>query len=90
MNTLYFDNTISPKAVNDFFKNQKQAGNEIHCIQIYKDDKIVMSASQNPYDVKDKRELYSLSKTFTSTAIGIASDMGLLNVDEKIVDIFPD
>ena len=90
MSTFFKTNDISPKAVNEFFAKQNQAGNEIHCIKIYKDGKIILDASQNPYDVKDKRELYSLSKTFTSTSIGIASDMGLLKVDEKIIDIFPD
>lgn len=33
---------------------------------------------------------YSLSKNFTATAIGIASDMGLLSLDDPIVKFFTD
>lgn len=33
---------------------------------------------------------YSLSKNFTATAIGIASDMGLLTLDDYIIKFLPD
>ena len=34
--------------------------------------------------------LYSFSKSLTATAIGFAEQEGILSLDEKIVDIFPD
>jgi CubicO group peptidase (beta-lactamase class C family) len=34
--------------------------------------------------------LYSLSKSFTSTAIGLGISEGLLSIDDKIVDLLPD
>ena len=34
--------------------------------------------------------LYSLSKSFTSTAIGIAADEGRLGLDDKVISFFPD
>jgi CubicO group peptidase (beta-lactamase class C family) len=34
--------------------------------------------------------LYSLSKSFTSTAVGLAVSEGLLNVEETVVSFFPD
>ncbi len=37
-----------------------------------------------------RRNIYSASKTFTSAAVGIALREGLLSLDEKLVDIFPD
>ena len=77
-------------AVNRFFRKQKDCRNEIHCIEIYEKGSLILRTSQHPYSCEDKRELYSLSKTFTSTSIGIAQDMGLLNVEERIVGIFPD
>ena len=33
--------------------------------------------------------LYSASKSVTSTAIGMAVDEGLLDIDERLEDIFP-
>lgn len=37
-----------------------------------------------------RRNLYSASKSFTSAAVGIAQREGLLRIDEKLVDVFPD
>ena len=43
-----------------------------------------------PYDEKFRHPLYSFSKSLTATAIGFAEQEGILSLDEKIVDIFPD
>lgn len=43
-----------------------------------------------PYKLTDKREIFSLSKSFTSTAIGMLFDEGKLTVEDRIIDIFPD
>lgn len=40
--------------------------------------------------MSDKRHVYSVSKSFTSTAIGIAVSEGLLTVEDRIIDIFPE
>lgn len=90
MNTIWTDKDISAKAVNEFFAKQKEIGNEIHCLEIYEKEKTVLRIAQHPYTPDEKREVYSLSKTFTSTAVGVAVDNGLIDVNERIVNIFPD
>ncbi len=37
-----------------------------------------------------RRNIYSASKSFTAAAVGIAQKEGLLSVDERLVDAFPD
>lgn len=37
-----------------------------------------------------RRNVYSVSKSFTAAAVGIAASEGLLSLDEKLVDAFPD
>lgn len=37
-----------------------------------------------------RRNVYSVSKSFTAAAVGIAVNEGLLSLDEKLVDVFPD
>lgn len=37
-----------------------------------------------------RRNVYSVSKSFTAAAVGIAASEGLLSLDEKLVDVFPD
>jgi CubicO group peptidase (beta-lactamase class C family) len=39
---------------------------------------------------KDRRNIYSGTKSFTSAAVGLAVKEGLLSLDEKIIDCFPD
>lgn len=43
-----------------------------------------------PYDPMQPQTVYSLSKSFTSAAVGIAQGEGILTLDERIVDIFAD
>jgi len=38
----------------------------------------------------DKRELYSLSKSFTATAVGLAIAEGNLRIDDDVLKFFPD
>lgn len=57
---------------------------------IYKDGKIAASSVGAPYRFTDKRHVYSVSKTFTGTAIGIAVDEGLLTVEDSVISFFPD
>lgn len=43
-----------------------------------------------PYQKEDKVWVYSVSKAFTATAVGLAADQGLIRVEDKVVDFFPD
>lgn len=42
------------------------------------------------YDTPCRRIVWSVSKSFTGAAVGFAVQEGLLHLDEKIVDLFPD
>ncbi len=57
---------------------------------IYKDGKIAAASVAAPYRITDKRHVYSVSKSWTSTAIGIAVDEGLLTVEDSVISFFPD
>src|ERR1044072_5950254 len=43
-----------------------------------------------PYDRDTPHMLYSLSKSFTSTAVGLAIAEGKLNLDDEVLKFFPD
>ena len=43
-----------------------------------------------PYDARSPHSLYSLSKSFTSTAVGLAVAEGKLGVDDEVLRFFPD
>src|SRR4051812_28438157 len=43
-----------------------------------------------PYDAESPHSLYSLSKSFTSTAVGLAIAEGKLSLDDEVLKFFPD
>ena len=82
--------SVSARALNSFFSRAAERGNEIHTLQIWRGDEMLVRIAPPPFSCTDRREVYSLSKTFTSTAVGAACDRGLLSPDDRIVDLFPD
>jgi CubicO group peptidase (beta-lactamase class C family) len=43
-----------------------------------------------PYRAQDNHELYSLSKSFTATAVGLAVAEGKLSIDDEVLKFFPE
>jgi CubicO group peptidase (beta-lactamase class C family) len=53
--------------------------------------KVIAEGSWRPFDtLNETHMLYSHSKSFTSTAAGFLVDDGKLDLDERVVDIFPE
>ena len=78
-------------AIKNLFINLSSAADaELHALTVYKNGEKIFSGAPSPYSPNQKNHVYSLSKSFCSTAVGIACNMGLLSLDEKIVDIFPE
>ena len=87
---IYTDPRVSKRALNEFFAKFPPEHDEIHTLQIYSGNAMVVRIAPAPYSPTDKREIYSLSKSFCSTAIGILCDEGKLSVEDRIADLFPD
>ncbi|MBO5110223.1 MAG: serine hydrolase [Clostridia bacterium] len=96
---IYLHKNVSRRAVRDFFDTMAEyriqnphlvIGEYVHTIQIHQKGECMLRIAPAPYRCTDKREVYSLSKSFTSTAIGLAQDEGILSVEDYIVDIFAD
>jgi CubicO group peptidase (beta-lactamase class C family) len=51
---------------------------------------VVVEGWWAPYDRATPHMLYSLSKSFTSTAVGFAVAEGKLNLDDQVIKFFPD
>ncbi|MBR5313521.1 MAG: serine hydrolase [Clostridia bacterium] len=88
--TVYTDPRVSKRALNEFFAKFQPERDEIHTLQIFHNDAMVVRIAPAPYSPTDKREIYSLSKSFCSTAIGFLVDEGKVSLDDRIVDLFPD
>lgn len=51
---------------------------------------VVAEGWWTPYSAESRHSLYSLSKSFTSTAVGLAAAEGKLSVDDEVLKYFPD
>ena len=61
----------------------------MHGFVIVRHGKVIAEGSWKPFDtLNETHMLYSHSKSFTSSAIGILADRGKIDLDERIVDIF--
>jgi CubicO group peptidase (beta-lactamase class C family) len=52
--------------------------------------KVIAEGWWAPYSAQDNHELYSLSKSFTSTAVGMAVAEGKLSIDDEVLKFFPE
>ncbi len=67
----------------------QQKGIPIHSLLIVRNDKVVLDATFYPYDGKLPHSVASVTKSLTTTLIGIAIDQGKLHLDDKMVSFFP-
>lgn len=63
---------------------------EMHSFMYIRHGYIITEAWWEPYKSDINHIMHSVSKTFTSTAIGFAVDEQLLTVNDKVISFFPD
>jgi len=79
---------IPSQAILNFLKGCNEKNLELHSMMLLKNGNVVFERWWAPYAPQYRHELYSLSKSFTSIAVGMAADEGLLTVDTMLGDIF--
>ncbi|HQL49759.1 MAG TPA: serine hydrolase [Kiritimatiellia bacterium] len=62
----------------------------LHSFVLLRHGKIVAEGWWAPFEKERPHMLYSLSKSFTSTAVGFAVEEGRLSLDDTVVSFFPD
>jgi CubicO group peptidase (beta-lactamase class C family) len=63
---------------------------ECHSIMVVHRGHVVAEGWWAPYSAERPHLLYSLTKSFTSVAVGLAIADGLLSLDDRVVDVLPD
>lgn len=61
-----------------------------HALTVLRHGRIIAQAAYAPYKAEIPHMLYSMSKSITGLAVGIACDEGRLAVTDKLIDIFPE
>lgn len=62
----------------------------MHSLMIVRHGEVIAEGWWAPYGPDDNHVLYSLSKSFTSTAVGFAVAEGRLSIDDEVLKFFPE
>ncbi len=81
---------IPSAAILAFLTDIQQNIHDLHSLMLLRHGHVVAEGWWAPYAPAHPHMLYSLSKSFTSTAVGLAVAEGRLTVDDRVVDFFPD
>ncbi|MEZ2370970.1 serine hydrolase domain-containing protein [Arthrobacter sp. RCC_34] len=81
---------VNPVGIRSFLDAVEQAGIEMHSLMIAVDGAVIAESWWHAYDASTPHLLYSLSKSFTSVAAGIAESEGLLHRDDRLADHLPE
>jgi len=83
------DQGIASAAIRDFVMAVEQDIQSLHSFMLLRHRVVVAEGWWHPYRPDAPHVLFSLSKSFTSTAVGLAVDEGLLSIDEPLLKFFP-
>lgn len=81
---------VSSHEIQAFIDDCIEEKRELHSITVIRHGKIACEIYRDPFASNYRHMMYSVSKSFTSTAIGFAVDEGYMTVDTRFVDIFPE
>ena len=80
---------VSSKGLLAFLKAVDESVNDLHSFMLLRHGRVVAEGWWYPYAPELPHMLFSLSKSFVSTAIGLAVAEGRLSVDDNVVSLLP-
>ncbi|MEO5599366.1 MAG: serine hydrolase [Cyclobacteriaceae bacterium] len=81
---------VSAAGISKFIQAAQASGLEWHSFMLLRHGHVIAEGWWKPFEAQYKHTLYSLSKSFTSTAIGLLVKEGKIKVDDQVVSFFPD
>ncbi|MCB9136999.1 MAG: serine hydrolase [Caldilineaceae bacterium] len=81
---------VPASAIENFLDGIKRSRLELHSLMLLRHGRLIAQGWWKPYSPNRIHLLYSLSKSFTSTAVGLAVNEGRLTVNDRVIDFFPD
>ncbi|NMO94629.1 serine hydrolase domain-containing protein [Paenibacillus lemnae] len=81
---------IPPSAILRFIEDMAERNMNLHSYMLLRHGKVAAEGYFSPFQRDMRHPVFSVSKSFTSAAIGIAIGEGLLSLDDKVIRFFPD
>ncbi len=79
---------VSSAALLGFIEEAEKKIDALHSVMIVRRGQVVAEGWWAPYAAEEPHQLFSLSKSFTATAVGLAVAEGKLNVDDPVLKFF--
>jgi len=80
---------VSSEAIGAFVRIANERGFGLHSLMVLRHGRVIAEGWWSPYTEHQEHMMFSVSKTLTATAIGIAQDEGVLSVDDPLISFFP-
>lgn len=80
---------VASGAIQAFLDGLAAAKQEMHSVIIARHGRVIAEGWWAPYEAKLRHTMYSMSKSFTSTAVGFAVAEKKLTVEDRVVSFFP-
>ena len=81
---------VASSAVLSFVEAADKQIDSLHSFMLVRHGHVVAEGWWAPYNAESPHSLYSLSKSFTSTAVGLAIAEGKLSLDDEVLKFFPE
>lgn len=81
---------VDEKGIANYLEAVKKSGQDLHSLMIVRNGKVVAEHWFGDHAADKPHVMFSVSKTFTATAIGFAVAEGKINVTDKVISFFPD
>ena len=80
---------IPSRAISAFIRAAERRLDALHSFMLLRHGFVVAAGWWEPYQRRDQHMLFSLSKSFTSSAIGLLVAEGRLSIDDPVLAFFP-
>jgi len=81
---------IASSAILAFVEAVEQNIESLHSFMLLRHGQVLAEGWWSPYEAERPHMLFSLSKSFASTAIGLAVAEGRLSIDDRVLSFFPE
>lgn len=80
---------VDSAAIEAFVRDVVERDLNLHSIMVLRHGNVVAEGWWGPYSAPQRHMMFSVSKSFTAAAIGIAEAEGRLSVDDEVLSFFP-
>ena len=81
---------VSSAAILAFIDDIEASNLELHSLMLLRHGQVVTEGWWRPYGAENPHMLFSITKSFTSSAVGFAVAEGKLSIDDAVISFFPE